>query len=483
MALYNFRDTSGSAGGYALATEELTINNELLEDYAEGYRTLYVSGRESLSADVALIEGGKHNGDFYNYKRYPARVITVGFQLLANSAQEYRTQWNMLAEALNVENAQIVFLDEPDKFFIGTPGEISEIEPGKNKIIGEFQIVCADPFKYSIEEHSATIPTRYSQDPVTIQYNGTVPTQPRIESKIYHEGDSSDPWGAASYFEYYAINDKVLTYSGAGTNDEDTEQLAVLDTADANPTSGGWTRYYRTTTFEETQDQAMCEGFFDYATDAPTVCYRFRAALTVTAGSPMIEVIRDYWDGIPQTELRFKIDDEIVYTEYLDDKNGGKFPFRISFEHLYTYLSAVKRGYMVCVATFQFGDYIFTYKYSRSASTTDTDNRAFDVKGASIERAKYFESIGNLTGHGKMSVVNRAVYNQDYPMLYGVPHVVDVENGKLYLDDLFTPYPNNPANDYEGFELVPGSNKARCYTAGIGSGYFTCVYKWREKYL
>ena len=203
MALYKFTDLETYAPPGDLPGEALFLNGQTLESLIQGYRTLYVKGRESLGADVQLTEQGRADGSLFNYKRYPERVLTVGFQILADNNAEFRAKFNQLGSILNVEQAQVIFNDEPDKFFIGTPGQVEEIEPGRNKITGEFEIVCADPFKYSVEEKTATV---QAGTPKTFYYNGTVPTTPTISSLATLTPDG----GQALMLETFSINDNIL---------------------------------------------------------------------------------------------------------------------------------------------------------------------------------------------------------------------------------------------------------------------------------
>lgn len=478
--IYNFTDTLKRATPGELPGEALFINGEAIENLIEGYRTLYVKGRESMSAEIALMEQGKADGSLFNYKRYPERVITVGFQIIAATNEKYRFAFNLLGGILNVTEAQLIFNDELDKFYIGTPGEIDEIEPGANKIVGEFNIVCATPFKYSVEEKSVSVPARTSATEKTFLYNGTVPTRPRIESVLHSDTMHGTPWGAATWFEYYQLNESVLSFTGGS---REASEIATLTTPTSG-TSGSWTRYNSTQTFESSLYQAMCEGKFTLSSNSPTNCYRLRAILTLGNNpnnySPSIEVIRDYSNGIPRAELRFKVGDTVVYSEYIED-DKETYPFRISHEHS-AVLASTRLGYMLSTVTYQFGDFIYTHKFSvpySSSSSTELMN----VTGAEIEYARYYMSTGTVGGSGSMTVIDATVYNNDAPFLYDVPHVVDVENAKLYINDLYTPYPNIPANDWDGFELVPGENTARCASFGIASGYFSAVYKWREVFV
>lgn len=476
MAFYNFTDTwrvSGDNQNYG--SEAFTINGDYIEDYVDGYKTLYVKGRESMSADVELIDGGRNDGSVFNFRKYPERIITVGYQLKAESAEDFREAFNTLARRLNVEQAQFVFDDEPDKFFVGSPAEFGDVEAGRNNVTGEFNIVCADPFKYSVEEYTVELPQNTEK---TVNYGGTVPAIPKITG-ITTGYSGGDIVSTASWFEMYRLNDSVLAFE---SGDDDAEKLAEL-TIPSSGTGSGWTEYKQETTFDDTYYQAMAQGHFVYNNDDATNVYRFIAKLNLNTNSasysPSIEIYRNY-EGTPQTELRFKVGDKVVYSQYIDDMGGVDFPFRLSFERGAS-TTATARGYLIMKVTYQFGDLIYTHKEAVNFTASDADN--YQVAGAMIEYGKNYMSTSSVTFAGSMFVIDAAVYNMSQAFLYGVPHDVDVENARYYIDDLYTPYPNNPANDWSGFKLKRGINVALAKSMGIASGYFKAYLKYREVFI
>lgn len=188
--MYPYIDTTEAVEDTSLPSEALQINGTYLEEIVEGYRTLYVSGRELLEQELTTTELTWRHGSLYRSRRYPERVITVGYQLIAEDNEAFREAFIALAGALNVENAELIFADEQDKFFIGTPSGVGDIEPGRNAVTGEFEITCADPFKYSIEEYEAE-PTADSGKTFVIDYNGTAPSYPTLEVDFAPEDDTS----------------------------------------------------------------------------------------------------------------------------------------------------------------------------------------------------------------------------------------------------------------------------------------------------
>ena len=190
---YDFNDTTAEAEARidSVPAEALQINGEYIENLIEGYRTLYVSGRELLEQELSATELTWRSGSLYRSRRFPERVITVGFQMKACSNRAFRESFNRLAGILNVENAELIFHDEPDKFFIGTPSGVGDIEPGRNIVTGEFEITCTDPFKYSVKEYEV-YPTSDDGKTFIFDYNGTVPAYPTLEVDFAAEEDEEE---------------------------------------------------------------------------------------------------------------------------------------------------------------------------------------------------------------------------------------------------------------------------------------------------
>ena len=174
---YTFTDTTGT-GTLSLPAEAMSINGTYIENVIEGYSTLYATGRDMLEPEVESDEVGKHDGEVYLYKRYPARTIVVGFQLIADTPAHFRSRFNQLNDILNVENATIIFNDEDDKYFIGTPSGADQPDEGLLSVTAEFEILCVDPFKYSTEETEVSAVNGV----FTVTYDGTYPAYPRLEA-------------------------------------------------------------------------------------------------------------------------------------------------------------------------------------------------------------------------------------------------------------------------------------------------------------
>lgn len=215
--MYNFIDTTEVSEVAVLPSEALQINGEYLENLVNGYRTLYVKGREALSPELTAFETGIRDGAKLKNKRYPARTITIGYQIIASSNEEFRAAYNQLAGALNVAEAQLIFNDEPEVFLTGTPSTIGEVEAGKNAVVGEFEIICSDPFKYSIVEYEA-IPDLV-EGSILLDYQGTYKSFPTLEAGFLKETETSDDGetlvtltgnGDCGYVAFFNENEKIV---------------------------------------------------------------------------------------------------------------------------------------------------------------------------------------------------------------------------------------------------------------------------------
>lgn len=216
--MYNFIDVNEQASEAAfLPSEALMLNGEYIENQISGYRTLHVQGREALSPEINTYETGIRDGSKLKNKRFPARTIIVTYQLIAESNEAFREAYNQLGGILNIEDAEMIFADEPDKYFIGTPVVIGEIEPGKNSVIGTIEFLCTDPFKYSCVEYEAT--AELDQNSILIDYNGTYKSYPTLQADFYNEEDVSEDGesentvtdsGDCGYVAFFTKDKKII---------------------------------------------------------------------------------------------------------------------------------------------------------------------------------------------------------------------------------------------------------------------------------
>lgn len=224
--MYEFIDVTEQQPEGTLPAEAASINGEYIENKISGYRTLNVQGRETYLRENVNVDLGLHDGSFLAGRHYPAREIVVTFQMLADTDSAYRLNFEKLNSILDVENAKLIFNDESDRYYIGTPSEAGEIEAGSNSVIGEFTITCHDPFKYSVQEYEATAERDSSgNDYFLINYDGDMPSHPVLEAEFFKSTSSNNQDGDCGYVAF--VNDgKTLQFGDPNEADTKTERAS-----------------------------------------------------------------------------------------------------------------------------------------------------------------------------------------------------------------------------------------------------------------
>lgn len=240
--MYAFVNTVNSGiVGTNLPTEAMSYNGVYLENEIDGYRTLSVTGRELMESEVTDQEIDGMDGSYYRYKTTPARTITVKYQLRARGSREYREAYNKMNKLLSGEQVKVIFNDESDKYFIGTKTSNTQVDGGSNNVIGEIEIYCSDPHKYSTTEkefnaidgvlnivNEGTVPVSIDYDVQTTSetgYIGLVSEEGIMQYGKVEELDGEtykqSEW-LASIKDFYNCNDDIggtdVMHPSYGTN-------------------------------------------------------------------------------------------------------------------------------------------------------------------------------------------------------------------------------------------------------------------------
>lgn len=157
--------------------QRMAINGSYLESFVDGYSTLEVKGREPFDNDIDTFKIPAVNGETYHRRRMGRRKISVRFMIKRNTPANFLLSYRQLNAALNVEEAQLVFDDEPDVYFTGTPETLAIDYPGQSVSTGTITFLCSDPYKYKVTETSVTA----VDEAALITYNGTYPAYPVLE--------------------------------------------------------------------------------------------------------------------------------------------------------------------------------------------------------------------------------------------------------------------------------------------------------------
>lgn len=203
--MYAFVNTVNSGiVGTNLPTEAMSYNGVYLENEIDGYRTLSVTGRELMESEVTHTEIDGMDGSYYRYKTIPARTITVKYQLRARGSREFREAYNKMNKLLSGEQVKVIFNDESDKYFIGTKTSNTQVDGGSNNVIGEIEIYCSDPKKYSTTEKEFTD----TDGVLNIVNEGTVPVSIDYDIQLKSQTGFIGIVSAEGAMQYGYVDDK-----------------------------------------------------------------------------------------------------------------------------------------------------------------------------------------------------------------------------------------------------------------------------------
>ncbi len=222
-----------------LQHDAFTINGVYLEDVISGYTTYKAVGRESLEKDIDTYENGT-DGEVLKRSRYPKREIEISYIVKGSSLADLRTKMHKLQTALNIENAEIVFNDDPDCFYVGSPKMNTSVKDVKNGLTGTYKIICHDPFKYSktittvqATDYSETIidedgnPTIVTSKVLTTDNTGGYKTYPAFQVQFATDENASGDLGSNADCGYVLFGKGGTDYSVQIGDDEEKDTSSV----------------------------------------------------------------------------------------------------------------------------------------------------------------------------------------------------------------------------------------------------------------
>lgn len=162
--------TADATGGRSLPSVAMKFNGVFLEEVIDGYRTMNVSGRETLSNEFDLQELKK--GSRIRDRKLPSRILTIQYQLKADDSTSFQKKFKELRKKLFGKDVEISFRDEPDAYYFGELETMNVVPPHSNSVVSEFTILCPEPFIYGeeiITDGEVVIDTFYESVPQLIR--------------------------------------------------------------------------------------------------------------------------------------------------------------------------------------------------------------------------------------------------------------------------------------------------------------------------
>lgn len=182
--MYDFRETTPFTGAddNQLPAEAMLIDGQYIENLVPGYRTLQVGGRELLKQSATSNAIGISDGETLEYVRNPSREITVGYQLIADDDEAFRTAFYKLSGILHGDTHQVSFNDDLSVYWNAVLTDVDDVPKGRNAITSSFTLFVPDGIAHSVATQTADnmpykdIPLNLmagtSADPVSVTGSG-----------------------------------------------------------------------------------------------------------------------------------------------------------------------------------------------------------------------------------------------------------------------------------------------------------------------
>ena len=497
--MYNFVDTTETPGALPLPAEAMSYGGVYIENEIEGYRTLYVEGRETITANIDVTETQTRHGASFRNMRYEPRTLTVGFQLISPTATAMMASYNKLLHILSQKQAQIIFNDEQDKYYTGTKTKITNTPPGRLAVTGEIEIYCADPFKYSVQEYEATA----ENGVITVDYGGTHPAHPILTAQS-EDHDCGF---------YYFRDEDGHTIQAGDPIEEDQEEVPSDQAVEvtnahfgANYSNPDWQRENARLVYGYFYDSIGFEAAPEYIyTNANTPVqynYYYGAAMGYNFSEPM--------PGFTASVLHWfqpSGNQGGGFDFYINNQGGGNICgisiWRGKGGNV-NWVMIVKgrsvKGGSYTLNNNPFKDAWRTQTITKSQGTltfnlggvsfTVTDpqltDHSFDAANVSfiLFRQPGADSIGS--GNAIKNVYIRGIPNTWEEIANKIPQgglvEIDTGNGDILLDGNAEPWLGTADNDFETFELEYGENAISC---GASNWVDDAVYtmRYREVFL
>ena len=139
--------TEQASNSNRLSSVAMEFNGTIIENELEGYRTLKVSGRETISNE--LVVESVHEGGITLDNHLPSRSIQVTYEMKAETNELFQEQYKALRKFLPTEEeVPIKFADESTTVYFGRLSTIEVPADDRNNVVSTFVIHCDSPYKF-----------------------------------------------------------------------------------------------------------------------------------------------------------------------------------------------------------------------------------------------------------------------------------------------------------------------------------------------
>lgn len=211
-----------------MTKKSMSINGSYIEALIDGYTTINVTGRESLSSNLDTVSVNNRHGSIYKGKTYGSRTLTVSFAIEGFDTDDLLVRLEELNSILDQEGVQVSFLDEVGRYYLvdaftNVQASIAVGVASDNAVAtGSFECYCSNPFKYSTDEY--TLEPEMDEDGYPIflaNYEGTFKSYPTFEVDFYSKTKTDIYEDAREGKEEVYEDAKTYAYKGVYIEEED----------------------------------------------------------------------------------------------------------------------------------------------------------------------------------------------------------------------------------------------------------------------
>lgn len=477
-----------------LAACAMRINDNYIEETIPAYRTLEVSGRHDLSAEVDSYTTSA-DGAVYLGRRETSRTLRVRFAVKTDTTAELHEALGKVKAVLNDEEMRIIFADEPEVYYVGTRTEIMLDAFQPTTAMGTISIFCADPYKYSVMEYEEKAD---SSGVITISYGGSVPAAPRIIAKAAGE--------ATGYI--FTTDDGAQITAGKIFNSDGSGVAApdVLDSIDFRDSGAAQAPNWGEATEAYDQSYSLA-GEISYSQaigaypsnfgsgsgwhgpgvllDVPTTGVRSFVLKLKLFMAPLLRsssgraTVSCYYYDIANSTYKTMIRVTVAKRRQTDTARIYLAVSGTVVEQYDVDMRAHATGVDMDIAITKAQDYIgFDTPMNDRMSANKLANRTMSVRiptlsakeVAKIEIAFLRDGETRATAMGlqqsELIQYDSSLTASEFVNLLSEGDVVEVDTGtsEIMRNGFVTPRMGNIENDWEGFRLVPGLNAIQCET-------------------
>lgn len=484
------------------------INGTFLEEIVSGYHTLNAANKWTLEKQLNINENNTRDGSIFLNSKYPAREIEIEY-FIEGDWETRQTRFTQLMGVLNVEDAEIIFNGEPDKYVHGYFVVENDVDTFQASGSGSFKIYCPDPFKYSTTELTTTAVVNV----FTVDYQGTYKAYPTLTAEFPATYDASGNQTDTSECGFVGFENQrgdILQFGDTEEKDwSDISDPATVPVNKSFSSTSGWSAN-SSTVLNGTQTGSVSANsgnkyIYPSSYGSASGYHGPSLSLLITGETPPIPKAFNFsWkQKFSATKKQFGGVEIILW-----NNNSGTYTMVGGVQILKTTKDTKCKVNLYCGSTTSAKNYtVACSKIGSCEMSKFNDTITFNVGGktnsltnsnitnlVANEITFHFTRNGTKTAIGSNFIysckLQRSVDNpENIPNTFMPSQIltVDTQNADVYLDDgsatVSAEYLGALGNDWEGFYLTTGTNNIGVEYSDFTTTPPVFTLKYRERFI